>query len=240
MSVVVFPSGRPGDPLSKGGESKVLGEVRGRVARMADDLALLRWRLGGIAALIVVTALIIFISRQGQYVPSPADVDAARARLPVTTTTVPSTTSTTLEIVVDAGGAVVHPGLYRLNAGARVADVIDAAGGTTPDADKDVLNLAERLTDGQRIYVVKIGQTLPPDVVAMTSSGSGSSAPTVVDVNSATAQQLESLPGVGPATAQAIISYRSEHGHFASIEDLALVKGIGPAKLGQLKDFARV
>jgi competence protein ComEA len=213
-----------------------LDSLRGRATQVMDDLAFLRWRLGGIIALVVIAGLIYFVSRQGNYVPSPAVVDAARAK--TSSTTVPSTTTTTVvDVIVDVGGAVAHPGVYTLSPSARVMDAINAAGGTTAEADLEQMNLAEHVTDGQRVYVAKIGQS-PPAAAAGASSTGGDSGP--VNINTASASQLDALPGVGPSTAQAIISYRTEHGPFATVDDLASVKGIGPSKLAQLKDLARV
>jgi competence protein ComEA len=99
------------------------------------------------------------------------------------------------------------------------------------------MNLAEHLSDGQRVYVPKVGQTPPAGATPAAASGS---APGPVNINTANESQLDALPGVGPSTAQAIISYRTEHGPFASVDDLASVKGIGPSKLAQLKGLARV
>lgn len=163
-------------------------------------------------------------------------------------------TSTTLaEMVVQASGAVDHPGVYRLAAGARVDDLVRAAGGLATDADVDRVNLAALVADGERVWVPHRGEAEPPPVVAgaggggaasgPASSGGGASpsaAPTIVDLNTATAEQLETLPGVGPATAMAILSYRDEHGPFASVDDLLEVRGIGDAKLEQIRALATV
>jgi competence protein ComEA len=108
-------------------------------------------------------------------------------------------------------------------------------------ADRDRLNFAEHVMDGQRITVLKIGQSAPEPVGPVANGSASANSPVgPLNINTATAAQLDSLPGVGPATARAIISYRSEHGPFATIEELASVKGIGPAKLTQLKELVRV
>ena len=139
--------------------------------------------------------------------------------------------------VVAAAGAVVNPGLYRLAAGARVADVLNAAGGPAPDADVDQLNLAARVSDGDRVYVPRKGEAPPPDATA----GAGSSAATApVNLNTATLEQLETLPGVGPTTAQAILDYRRAHGRFHTVQDLLEVQGIGPSKLEKLRPKVKV
>jgi competence protein ComEA len=155
----------------------------------------------------------------------------------------PGSTTTTLAagVVVHVAGAVVRPGLARLPAGARVADAVDAAGGLRPDADVDRLNLAAPLSDGQRVWVPIVGQDVPAEVdPAGGSPRGGAGAPAIVDLNTATAADLESLPGVGPATAQAILDQRRRVGRYRSVDDLLDVRGIGPAKLAALRDRVRV
>jgi competence protein ComEA len=149
------------------------------------------------------------------------------------------------EIVVHAAGAVSSPGVYRLDPSARVADLVDAAGGLAPDADGDRLNLAGLLSDGARVYVLRQGQS---EVPAIGDAGSDSGAPApggdgtaaLVDVNRASAAELEQLPGIGPATSAAIIAHRDRNGPFRAVDDLIDVRGIGPAKLEQLRDLVRV
>jgi competence protein ComEA len=159
---------------------------------------------------------------------------------------VPTTTVSTV-VVVDVGGAVNGPGLVRVGKGARVADVVAAAGGATHEADLDRLNLAAPVADGERIFVPRLGQGSIPVAVngdgaaGEPAGGPGSSTPAgPVDLNHATAEQLDTLPGVGPATAAAIVTYRTQHGPFASVDDLLQVHGIGPAKLAALRSKVRV
>lgn len=157
--------------------------------------------------------------------------------LPLATevTTVGSTATTApTSAVAHAAGAVAQPGVYELPAGARVTDLIDAAGGPLPDANLDQLNLAAPVTDGERVYVPRMGETIT------VASGAAEQSAGPLDLNTATLEQLDGLPGVGPATAQAILDERDRRGGFASVEDLLDVRGIGPAKLEQLRGLVRV
>ncbi len=131
-------------------------------------------------------------------------------------------------------GAIRRPGLYRLREGARVADAVRKAGGVTTRADVALINLAAPLADGMQVVV-------PPRPVPGTSgAGSGSqlsAPPARVSLGSATVEQLDELPGIGPVTAQKIVDWRQTHGPFASVEDLDQVPGIGPARVEQLRDL---
>jgi competence protein ComEA len=143
-------------------------------------------------------------------------------------------------VVVHVAGAVASPGLYRLGGDARVADALDAAGGPAPDAELDAVNLAAKVADGERVYVPRKGEA-PPLAVAGGAGGAGGGAPAgPLDLNTATAEQLEALPGVGPATAEAILAYRQEKGRFRSVDELLEVRGIGEAKLGALRSKVTV
>ncbi|HEX4903935.1 MAG TPA: ComEA family DNA-binding protein [Acidimicrobiales bacterium] len=155
--------------------------------------------------------------------------------LPMADEVAGSTTSTTdpSSLLVHAAGAVQRPGVYELRAGSRVTDLIDAAGGPTDDADVDQLNLAAPVTDGERVYVPRVGE-----VVAASAGADSPTGP--LDLNTATLEQLDELPGVGPATAQAIIDERDRRGGFTSVDDLLDVRGIGPAKLEALRDLVTV
>ena len=139
---------------------------------------------------------------------------------------------------VHVAGAVVSPGVYRLGPSARVSDALDAAGGPAGDADVDALNLAAKVADGERVYVPRKGEA-PAAVLAAGTSATGSK-PAVLDLNTATAEQLEELPGVGPATALAIVEHRTERGRFRSVDDLLEVRGIGEAKLAAIRPKVRV
>jgi competence protein ComEA len=202
-----------------------------------------RWAVGpaGIAAAsagaVALVALAVFGFRLLRS-PPPPELSLPRAAAPALA---PSTTVAG-PVVVYVAGAVAHPGVYPVTPGSRVADAVAAAGGTTADADLDPLNLATKLADGDRVFVPRKGQA-PPAVIGTGSGsgdGSGAAAGAPVDLNTATEVELEALPGVGPATAQAIISWRQEHGGFRSVQDLLEVRGIGPAKLAALRDHVTV
>ena len=135
-------------------------------------------------------------------------------------------------LVVDVAGAVRHAGLYRLRSGSRIDDAIAAAGGPTAKAQLDSVNLAAPVADGEQIVVPGRGVA---GAAPASSPAAGSSPSAPLDLNSATLEQLESLPGVGPVTAQKILDYRQAHGAFHSVAELEGVPGIGPAHMAQLK-----
>ncbi|WP_082115290.1 ComEA family DNA-binding protein [Lentzea aerocolonigenes] len=137
-----------------------------------------------------------------------------------------STTAPAPELVVNVVGEVATPGLVTVASGARVADAIRLAGGLKPGADLHNLNLARKLTDGEQIAV-----GIPPP------AGPAAATPSKLDLNSATASELDSLPGVGPVTAQRIVDHRTRKGPFASVDQLREVEGIGDAKLAKLADL---
>jgi len=149
------------------------------------------------------------------------------------------------ELVVHVAGAVLRPGIVHLPAGARVVDAIDAAGGTAADADLDQLNLAAPVGDGVQVRVPRDGETLAaPITPASPAPGDGGQgagpATAMVDLNRATAGELEQLPGIGPSLAAAIVTWRTDHGPFGRVDDLLDVPGIGPAKLSALADHVTV
>jgi competence protein ComEA len=122
-----------------------------------------------------------------------------------------------------------------------VHELISMAGGVTADGDPAAIALAVVLVDGERVYVPRLGEIVPNAPVAPPVAGTGAATPTgPLDLNRATAEQLDGLPGVGPATAAAIVAYRDRNGPFASVEGLLDVRGIGPAKLDGLRDLVTV
>lgn len=145
------------------------------------------------------------------------------------------------EIIVSVIGEVAEPGLKTLEPGARVADAL-AAAQPLPGAETLALNHAQRLSDGQQLHILPSGAAPPPAPGEPAPAGGNSSGPaggasgSGVSLNSATAEELTELKGVGEVTAQAIVAYREEHGGFKDVEELLEVSGIGPAKLAQLKD----
>ena len=141
-------------------------------------------------------------------------------------------------LVVQAAGAVLHPGVYEVPKDARVNDLVQTAGGFASDADPDQVELAATLSDGERVYVPRVGESPLPASASSGSASTGTNGP--LDLNRASTTDLEALPGIGPALAQAIVDYRSQHGAFHSVEDLARVRGIGPAKMEQLRPLVKV
>ena len=153
------------------------------------------------------------------------------------------------QVVVHVSGAVVLPGVVELNSGARIVDALQAAGGAAADADLNRVNLAAVVLDGERIHVPAHGEDAPPVVVAPSRSGASSTTigggvsntpPPLLDINGATAEALEALPGVGPSTAQAIVQTRVNRGPFLSVDELLDVPGIGLAKLAQIGPYVLV
>jgi competence protein ComEA len=163
---------------------------------------------------------------------------------PLTAAPVPTIAPTPTRLLVHVAGSVAHPGVYDLAAGERVDAAIEAAGGPTPVADLDGLNLAATVSDGQRVYVPAMGEVDPATVPSagvdpgVTPGDAISSGP--VDLNTATPAELETLPGIGPATAAAIVDDRDRHGPFSSVGDLERVPGIGPAKLAAVAELVTV
>ncbi len=138
-------------------------------------------------------------------------------------------------LVVHVAGAVRRPGVYQLPQGSRVADAIRKAGGPRKDADLDSVNLAAFLEDGQKVFVAP---KIKPTTLKFSPRRKAARAK-VVNVNLASASELEALPGIGPVIARRIVEYRRSHGPFRRPEDLLNVKGIGPKKLARIKPYIR-
>ncbi|MGV0848728.1 ComEA family DNA-binding protein [Mycolicibacterium phlei] len=204
-----------------------------------------------LAAVGVVAVLVtVFVVMRGD---APA---VAAAKLPPVQSVSPETPPPEADgpVVVSVVGLVHRQGLVTLDPGARIADALDAAGGALDGADLLGLNMARKVTDGEQIVV---GIAAPPgEPTAMGSSVTAGSATTdpspgrpeavdapqggAVDLNSATVEQLDALPGIGPVTAAAILAWRDANGRFTSVDQLADVDGIGPARLEKLRPHVRV
>ena len=158
------------------------------------------------------------------------------------------TTSTGPAVTVHVAGAVTRPGLLHLPSGSRVADALAAAGGSLPRADLDRLNLAARLSDGQKVWVTRRGEPVVPESAGPGPVGGGGGAGNPgrpgltepIDLNTADLAALDSLPGIGPGTAQAILEERTRRGGFRSTRDLLRVPGIGETRFARLRDRVRV
>ena len=175
-----------------------------------------------VAAVVAVLALAlagrVLLRPSRASVPPPIHVAKSAARPKAT------------QLYVDVVGAVRRPGLYRVGTGARVADAVARAGGPTRKAELELLNLAALVADGEQVVVPRRGGA---GAAAVAGAPSASSGP--VHLNSATLDQLDALPGVGPVTAQKIVDYRTQHGGFGSVDELDAVPGIGPARLADLR-----
>ena len=146
-----------------------------------------------------------------------------------------------LRIAVHVVGAVQQPGVYHLAAGSRGDDAVRLAGGATAQADLKQVNLAAVLVDGQQLLIPRRGERIPNNSVPNTvPNAPRNGVPTLIDINQATVADLDRLPGVGPSTARAIVDHRTRNGPFASVDDLLAVRGIGPAKLAELRALVRV
>jgi competence protein ComEA len=191
---------------------------------------------GEIAGLIVV--LVLLLGGAGLWyarsLPKPVAIEASTA--PAAAQPVASTSPTPVPLIVDVAGAVHRPGVYEFVEGDRIVDAIERAGGPLPKADLSLLNLAAPLTDGTQILVPKEGVTAPG---APIGSGTGSTGG-LININSATAVELEALSGIGEVLAATIVEYRTENGPFASVDDLLDVSGIGPATLEEIRDQVTV
>jgi competence protein ComEA len=151
---------------------------------------------------------------------------------------------TKMPILVNVVGAVPRPGLYEFPQGSRVRDAVNAAGGLLTDADSSLVNLAAPLEDGQQLEIPSLGGGLggtPPPAATAAPTRVGVPTPSeLININTATLEELDKLPGIGPTTAQNILDYRTEHGPFQRIEDLLNVPNVGPATFDRLKNLITV
>lgn len=206
-----------------------------RAGERTTVATLLGHRIGlGAAVVLVVVALAVTVII-GIVRTAPAPEQAVR----ITATGTPTPTPTVGGVFVHVSGAVRTPGLYELPTGARLVDAVAAAGGFAHDAERDGVNLARPVTDGEQIRVPIPGEetTSPP------ASGATTAAPAAgakIDVNTADQAALETLPRIGPAMAGRILQWREKNGRFTSIDDLMAVSGIGPKMLEALRDLVTV
>lgn len=199
------------------------------------------------AARLAVCALAVGAVLAGGYwlVKPPATTTESKLPYAGTASTASTTTAATSHsvesafVIVHVAGAVIAPGVYQLPTGSRVIDAVHIAGGFAADANADGVNLAALVADSERIYVPAVGEVLAP-IVTVDDGSADSAEVWPINVNVADAQRLEDLPGVGPATAAAIIAHREQHGPFASVDQLAQVRGIGPAKLDAIRGLVTV
>jgi competence protein ComEA len=187
--------------------------------------------------LLLIAALLVgarFVVRMGTPARSPAPpiVGSAEDSAGVASSPPGASSSVPSRVVVYVVGAVRRPGLYELPQSSRVADAVARAGGVTRKADPAALNLAAPIADGEQVLV-------PARLPRTVAAAQGVPVPGVpagpIQLSSATAEQLDSLPGIGPATAQKILDYRAQHGAFRSVEELDEVPGIGPTRVEQLR-----
>jgi competence protein ComEA len=183
-----------------------------------------------VAVVLVAVAAVIASSvlAAGQAAGTAAELPAVRAERAPEPSPAP--------LLVHVSGAVRRPGIVALPAGARVVDAVAAAGGPTPKADEGAINLAARIVDGQQVVVPRKGDAPAPASGTAASGSAASGSGTPISLATATAEQLETLPRIGPALAARILAYRDAHG-FTAVDDLAEVSGIGPKTLEGLRDL---
>lgn len=208
----------------------------------------------------VLLSLLLVIVGAFMFIPSPPPLEST---LPTATWSTAGVTTTALDfgapatIKVHVAGAVRNPGVYELKSTQRVVDAVRAAGGATRNADLESINLAQTIVDTEQIYVPLHSSRSVPGVrrpeqrlqpkrtstVTVSPQATASPRTTIpqkVNINTATAAQLDELPGVGPSTAKQIIAYRQSKGPFSRVEDLLNVPGIGPAKLDAMRQMVTV
>jgi competence protein ComEA len=192
--------------------------------------------LYALAALVVLVLGVRYLHRQAA-AASPSAPPGVVARAPASSVRIERPADRTA--LVHVTGAVRRPGVYRLREGARVQDAVERAGGALHQADVDAINLASRVADGQQIVVPRHGRggATAGGVASVTGQPAPAGAP--VDLNTASAEQLDTLDGVGPAIAQRILEWRRQHGGFRSVDDLSQVPGIGPKRMAALRDKVR-
>lgn len=211
-------------------------------AAQDPDRGAARRRLGFGAVVVIVIAALAVTVGIGILRSASAPVDEVVFDDPLASSPAPSAPSAE-DLYVHVSGAVTSPGLYVLAPEARVVDAIASAGGFAGDADTDAVNLARPLDDGEQLYVPREGElpsAVPPGASGAGSGSSGATGNGLVNLNTADAAALETLPRIGPALAERIIAWREENGGFTSVDDLLAVPGIGDKMLASLRDLVAV
>ena len=203
------------------------GSVRRAINRLMPSAPA---KIGAVALVVLVVAGVGWAAFSSMRAPA-FEVHADEAVAP--SSSEPEAVEVKAQVDVYVTGAVANPGVYSLDEGLRVCDAVEAAGGLTEDADASTVNLARVLSDGEHIALPTKAEV---ETALAQGSAGGAVASSLVNINTADASALETLSGVGSATAQAIISDREQNGPFSTIEDLMRVDGIGEKKFAKLKD----
>ena len=219
------------------------------IAALTDKPSRFRWALTAVSARAILIVVLVIAGAAWAWINRPPGQSAGSAATSAVlsdelskTTAIPSTTketsTTPSSIVVYVSGAVNKPGVYTLGGDARVTNLLQAAGGATDQADLALLNLAEPLADGHHVHVPLHGDPASAPQPGVQQSGVSSTGP--IDINTADVQTLQSIPGVGPATAQRIVDWRESHGRFSRIDDLLEISGIGEKTLEKIRSVVTV
>lgn len=229
--------------------------------RRLSSRALLGASLGLLALVVLVAVRVAASTSETVVLPAASASDPASEVEPVPAASVaaapdggggpsppaPSPTNEAPGLVVHVAGQVAQPGVVELPGGARVRDALTAAGGAGEDANLDAINLARLLVDGEQVYVPGAGEVVPapPAAAGGTAPGSGGAAGGgggggLINLNTADAAALDSLPGIGPALAERIIAWRTEHGGFQDVAELEEVSGIGPAVMAKVRELVTI
>ena len=247
---------QPDTSLSRWLPDAKSGDTAGWVAAIRADPG----RAGAIALGVigVVAVLVTVFTLVGDETPPVVSAKLPPVQMVSSASPTPSTPAAPNPdepVVVSVVGLVHKPGLVTLTPGARIADAVTAAGGALDGADLMGLNMARRVADGEQIIVgiaappgeptamgssISSGPATPAPSDVPTTSGSASAPVGLVDLNTATVEQLDTLPGIGPVTAAAIVAWRDAHGRFTSVDQLGDVDGIGPARLEKLRELVHV
>ena len=174
--------------------------------------------VGALTTLLVIAGAAIYVRR-----PTPQPIEIVEPS--------PTAMPSPVKLAVYVTGAVLNPGVYTLPEEARVQDALEAAGGPTSDTDLDRVNLAQRVRDEDQIHFPEVGEENLP------STSTGGSGQGLIDINTASAEELESLPNIGPTLAQSIIDHRTAHGPFATIEGIMEVRGIGEGLFEEIREL---